>query len=434
MMMKSRVTVAVIATIVVIMGSVELVNAQSKESTLTQMQTLGNQIQVLKAEGEDTAAEVADLLDQYAQLSALLGGDDPARLLSGTQSPGGQRAAPAAPPNCAAASTGFTDTTTLAISDNTNVQGSLAVSGVGTYLMDVDLTTVITHTFPGDLEISLTSPAGTTVVITTDNGSGSDDVFNGTLFDDQALVPATDATYTNGVTATPLAPEGALASFNGEDPNGTWLLDIYDDAGGDTGQLSSFTLTVTTLDAAPTYVASGPFVESTPVAIADNTAIQSTLVVSGAESYLWDLNLTTFITHTFPGDLEISLTSPAGTTVVITTDNGGGSDDVFNGTIFNDQALVPATDAVYTDGVTASPLAPEGALAAFNGEDPNGTWQIDIYDDAGGDIGSLDSWSLDVVTASCAVMQQPAVPALSSLGIALFVLLLAAFALVALRH
>ncbi|OWY25213.1 T9SS C-terminal target domain-containing protein [Sphingobacteriales bacterium UPWRP_1] len=131
------------------------------------------------------------------------------------------------------------------------------------------MSTFITHTFNSDLDITLTSPAGTVVTITTDNGSSFDNVFNGTLWDDDADPgnPApfaaataaannvvTDRLYSNLVTATPLVPEEALSAFYGENPNGTWTLTIDDDLGGDTGTLNSWSLQVTTCSNTPTCV------------------------------------------------------------------------------------------------------------------------------------------------------------------------------------
>ena len=154
---------------------------------------------------------------------------------------------------------------------------------------------------------------------------------------------------------------------------------------------------------------------STPVVIPTGPAVvTSTIVVSGAGTAIQDVNLTTFIQHTFAADLDITITSPAGTVVTLTTDNGAGNDDVFNGTVWDDSAnpggQVPyttnnglVTDQAYVNLVTASPLVPEEALAAFVGEDPNGTWTLTISDDLAGDGGSLNSWSLDIKTFTCAV-------------------------------
>ena len=72
---------------------------------------------------------------------------------------------------------------------------TLVIAGAGTSILDVDLTTFLTHTFAADLDITLTSPAGTVVTLTTDNGAGNDNVFNGTVWDDDAN-PAGQVPYT----------------------------------------------------------------------------------------------------------------------------------------------------------------------------------------------------------------------------------------------
>ena len=146
---------------------------------------------------------------------------------------------------------------------------------------------------------------------------------------------------------------------------------------------------------------------TTAAPIPDNNpaGVTSTIVVSGATGTVWDVDLTTNITHTFNSDLDVTLTSPAGTVVTITTGNDGSFDNVFAGTTFDDSAdpgsQIPysgnpniVTDHTYTNNVVATPLTPEEPLAAFIGEDPNGTWSLKIVDHAGGDTGTLNSWGL----------------------------------------
>lgn len=71
------------------------------------------------------------------------------------------------------------------------VTDTVAVSGVGTYLTKATVALTLPHTYAGDLDITLTSPAGTIVQLTTDNGVGNDNVFNGTVFDPDAATPVT---------------------------------------------------------------------------------------------------------------------------------------------------------------------------------------------------------------------------------------------------
>jgi uncharacterized repeat protein (TIGR01451 family) len=406
--------------------------AIDKNASYQEMLSLAQQINTLKPQIRSNAQAAAAYKvaeDRYRTLSASMGGDDPGHILNGAAVPvahaGRSTVVPTTPAGCGPVTTTFTQSTPTAILDVATVTSTLVVSGVGPYLFDLDLTTNITHSFSSDLDITIMSPAGTVVTLTTDNGGGNDDVWNGTLWDDDAnpggTVPyttnnglATDQAYVNLTTATPLVPEEAMGAFVGENPNGTWTITISDDLGGDTGSLNSWSLGVTTFPSGPVTAVVPTVTQSTPTAILDVATVTSTVVVSGAGTSILDVDLTTNITHTFSADLDITLTSPAGTVVTLTTDNGGGNDDVFNGTVWDDDAnpagQVPyttnnglASDHAYVNLTTATPLVPEEAMAAFIGEDPNGTWTITISDDLGGDTGSLNSWSLNIDTFSCAL-------------------------------
>jgi uncharacterized repeat protein (TIGR01451 family) len=373
--------------------------AGPKEEAVNRLAELANQINAIKASGPTGELDV--LGQEYQQISLSLGGDAAPSVNTASHSGGSGTvlSAPAAPPFTTSSTANFSDAPGSNITTGSPVNATLAVSVTDTFLWDLDLTINLTHTFAGDLDITLTSPGGTTVVVTTDNGGGADNVFAGTLFDDDAGVPVSDEAYANNVTSSPLQIEAALAGFIGEDPNGTWTLNVTDDAGGDDGTLVDWSLDVTTLDQVPIST-STPFTDSPALPIADGGSNIDTQDVSGVDPFLCDLNLTTGITHTFASDLDITLTSPGGTTVVISTDNGGSNDDVFNGTVWDDSALEPATDFTYANNVTAASLVVEGALGAFIGEDPNGTWTLDVADDAGGDTGVLNNWTLDVTTCA----------------------------------
>jgi subtilisin-like proprotein convertase family protein len=368
------------------------------------------------------AADPADqqLRTQLRVLTARLNNDG--RLRGGEITPQG---GPGAPPGCTAATTSVTQSTPTAIPTGPAVVTStVVVAGAGPFLHDVNLTTVMPHTFAADLDVTLMSPSGTVVTLTTDNGAGNDNVFNGTVWDDFAnpagQVPyvtnnglVTDHAYVNNVLASPLVPEESMSAFRGEDPNGTWTITISDDLAGDGGSLDSWTLDLVTLTTAPTDTTAS-FTNNTPVAIPTGPAVvTSTLVVSGAGTSLTNLTLSTTMPHTFAADLDVTLSSPAGTVVTLTTDNGAGNDNVFNGTLWDDDAnpagQVPyvtnnglVTDHAFVNNVLASPLVVEEAMGAFIGEDPNGTWTITISDDLAGDGGSLDTWTLNVTTGTCA--------------------------------
>jgi len=327
-------------------------------------------------------------------------------------------------PGCPATTTTFTNATPVAFPVPTDVVTSqITVSGLNPYLWDLDVQTFITHTWCDDLDITLTSPAGTIVTLTTDNAAGLDNVFNGTLWDDQAnpggAAPyanndglATDHNYVNLVTATPLVPEEHFAAFIGEDPNGTWTLTISDDVPGvDGGDLASWSLFVSTLPAAPTADAPLTVTNPTDVAIPDAASTSSQIAVAGLTGRICKVRVMTAIAHTNSADLDVTVTSPNGTIVTLTTDNGGSNNNVFGGTTWDDDAnptgQVPYTsndglvnDHNYVDELVASPLVPEEALGAFIGRDPNGVWTLVVSDDAAGETGTLYSWSVEITTCS----------------------------------
>ncbi len=83
----------------------------------------------------------------------------------------------------------------------------------------------ISHTYIGDLEIQLLSPSGTHVMLHNRSGGSANDIV-GTYGED-------------------LTPAESLDAFIGESATGgAWQMDVYDAAGGDTGVLNSWSLTI----------------------------------------------------------------------------------------------------------------------------------------------------------------------------------------------
>jgi subtilisin-like proprotein convertase family protein len=369
--------------------------AQDKETSHTRMISIAHQANAARAAGNVALANALDA--EYAAMSQRMGGDDPANMSTGPQVGGGSWNAFSSPCSGTTSTTNFVGATGP-IPDVATVTFTNAVAGVGTNLWDVDVNVAISHTFNADLDITLTSPAGTVVVISTDNGGGNDDVYNGTKFDDASNDSVTDHIYTNLVAAPLLGSEGRLEAFRGEDPNGTWTLSITDDLGADVGTLNSFSLDITTVSA-PQSTTNTTFSKSPNVAIPDVATVTDTQVVSGVGANLAALDVFLKIQHTFNADLDITLKSPAGVIVVISTDNGGGNDNVFDGTTFDGDSTDTVTDHVYTNLVVATPLSPEGSFGAFYGADPNGTWEISVTDDLGADVGTLFQW--DLVLSTC---------------------------------
>ena len=96
----------------------------------------------------------------------------------------------------------------------------------------------ILHTFDGDLEATLVSPSGTPVMLFSGAG-GAGENFTGTRLDDRGNISINEgeAPFT-GV----FRPTTPLAQVIGESLSGTWTLQVSDQAGGDEGALSTFSL------------------------------------------------------------------------------------------------------------------------------------------------------------------------------------------------
>ena len=141
---------------------------------------------------------------------------------------------------------------TFSVTPNDAIEGpitiyvDLSVSGINK-LMDENygLENVcldISHTYDGDLTLSLISPAGTEILLSEKNG-GSGDNYTNTCFDGNL----SNALITDG---TPpymgiFLPEENLGSFNSgaENADGIWKLKVYDDFSADDGNVNSFSLT-----------------------------------------------------------------------------------------------------------------------------------------------------------------------------------------------
>lgn len=294
----------------------------------------------------------------------------------------------------------------VAITDDDSLVSLLSVAGHAGVIVDVDVFVDIDHTSANHLDIFLVSPGGTAVTLTTDSGGANDDVFAGITFDDQAAGDPSapnvrNFVYTDGVPTGPLQPEGALGALVGEPAQGPWVLVVTDDTNGEQGTLNGWSLTISTL---PVVQVSSPItVTGTGSAIPNGfpDGIQLPVLVSALGTLLYDVTVTVDVRHGTASDIDLFLTSPAGTTIDLVTDIGDVRDDLFAGTTFDDRAGSPVSDLVLPDDGSAVPTAvPEGALGAFIGEDPNGIWYLTVADDNFGDSGTLDGWSLTLRTGA----------------------------------
>ncbi len=155
--------------------------------------------------------------------------------------------------------TGTTEMTTcstpgLAIVDNETISDSINVTEEGT-ISAVRVYVDITHTWRGDLQVSLLSPAGTEVLLHNRSGSSADDILG--WYPDE------------------LSPEGGdLNTLIGEALVGDWTLVVTDNAGGDTGTLNEWCL---------------HFIYDEPIVANDNLPI-AVNAISGGMGLTWEVN------------------------------------------------------------------------------------------------------------------------------------------------
>ncbi|HED53457.1 MAG TPA: hypothetical protein ENJ00_04570 [Phycisphaerales bacterium] len=117
--------------------------------------------------------------------------------------------------------------------------------------------------------------------------------------------------------------------------------------------------------------------------ISDNSTIETTLNVPDAFCVA-DLDVEINITHTYIGDLIVELDSPQGTTVRLHDRTGGSTDDLV---------------VTYDNEAGTQPDGP-GDLIDFDGEIATGVWTLRVSDNAGGDVGTLNSWKLKIASQS----------------------------------
>jgi cysteine-rich repeat protein len=232
-----------------------------------------------------------------------------------------------------------------AIPDNnaTGITSTISVpAGIVANTVVADIN--ISHTFRGDLIVRLTAPNGQVGNISVNAGGSADNIVGS--FD-------LTSSFSAGLNAA-----------------GTWRLSVVDNASADVGTLNSFTLK---LNGGATPPPSNIFVgqNTTAVAIPDNntTGVTSTINATGVAT-VNTVQVELNITHTFRGDLTVTLTNPANVTKTV---------------------IAP------TSSDSADNIVGKFSVAGFTGSG-NGSWKLKVTDKAGQDVGTLVSWKLGLNT------------------------------------
>ena len=97
------------------------------------------------------------------------------------------------------------------------------------------------------------------------------------------------------------------------------------------------------------------------------------------------------ITHTWDADVDMTLKSPVSAAGIdISSDNGSLGDNYTN-TVFSDNCVPTIVSGTAPFSGCYKPEAP---LSAFIGQPAAGLWTLNVADDAAGDTGTLNSWTL----------------------------------------
>jgi subtilisin-like proprotein convertase family protein len=212
----------------------------------------------------------------------------------------------------------------------------------------VKVTVDITHTYIGDLRLTLTAPSGTAIVLHDRNGGRT-----------QNLRKTFDTTNTP-----------ALTALTGKPIQGDWTLWAQDLAAIDTGLLNRWEVEVSGQQSNAIQIEEAP-----GVSIPDNNpgGIERLLNVAG-NGNIRDIALNVDITHTYIGDLNVNLIAPNGTRIALHQRSGGDTDN-----------LIKTYSAATTSG-----------LASLRGQPVQGAWRLQVADLEARDVGKLNRWGLKI--------------------------------------
>ncbi|HSH04524.1 MAG TPA: M36 family metallopeptidase [Anaerolineae bacterium] len=228
----------------------------------------------------------------------------------------------------------FSSTGPVSIPDNSSTTSTIStgLSGINT-VEDVNVTLVGTHTYIGDLDFILDSPGSASSITIADLGScGSADNFDFTVDDSAATsfpCPPTDGgTY---------LPSNPLNGFNGDNATGDWTLTIVDNAGLDTGTVSSWSIDIC----------------YQPVNDFDVSATPTTVDICQPNDATFNIDVLALGDYTDPVTLSVA-GEPAGTSTAFSPNPVNPAPGSSTLTIGNTTAATPGTYPLTITGVGSS--------------------------------------------------------------------------------
>jgi len=147
---------------------------------------------------------------------------------------------------------------------------------------------------------------------------------------------------------------------------------------------------LTGVDMLLTPVSISEYCEQPNAPISDNQTTTDTCIIpAGDDATITQLEVYVNISHSYIGDLVVSVTSPAGTTVVLHSRSGGSTDNLV--------------------GWYPSEIQPVGNLDSFIGQHIAGTWTLTVADQASGDTGVFNEWCLRITHDTPTAVEDPEV-------------------------
>ena len=232
-----------------------------------------------------------------------------------------------------------------------NFTGTASGGGGSTLTKGVPVTG-LTATTGNSLNYTLSVPAGASnLSFTLSGGTGDADLYvkfgsapTDTVYDCRPFQTgnAETCTFAAPAAGTWFVRVKAYSTFSGVS-----LVGDYGTGGGGGGTPQTYT-------------------NGTNVTVNDNTTVESTIAVSGRTGNApASTPVQVTIVHTYIGDLKVDLIAPDGTVYVLHNRTGGSADNI---------------NTTYTVNLSSEAL--------------NGTWRLRVNDNAGGDTGFIDSWSI----------------------------------------
>ncbi len=241
------------------------------------------------------------------------------------------------------------NTPNLAIPDNDEVgiRDVISVAKSGN-LLAINLSLDITHSYIGDLIVSLIAPSGVEAILHNRSGASANDLKK--MFDNNT--------------------NASLNPLLGTSIQGDWQLVVKDLANQDIGQLNSWDLSLQFEEASERLI---ELSDVSGIAIPDNTTDGIERIIKINESgKIIAVEIDLDITHTFIGDLTVELIAPRSGSFVLHNQTGGSKDNL-----------------IRTYSITNM-----AALIELEQKSVKGNWKLRVVDNADRDVGKLNVWRL----------------------------------------